>query len=46
MLFRCRNVIEQIKANYQIVAEEMLLWGWWALRSKKNFWITTTRNSC
>ena len=28
MLFRCRNVIEQAKINHQIVAEEMLLWGW------------------
>ena len=28
LLFRCRNVIEQSKGNHQIVAEEMLLWGW------------------
>ncbi|TAL92124.1 MAG: DEAD/DEAH box helicase [Paraburkholderia sp.] len=28
MLFRCRNVIEQSKSRQQIVAEEMLLWGW------------------
>jgi len=28
MLFRCRNVIEQSKSHQQIVAEEMLLWGW------------------
>lgn len=28
LLLRCRNVIEQAKSNYQIVAEEMLLWGW------------------
>ena len=28
LLFRCRNVIEQSKAGHQIVAEEMLLWGW------------------
>ena len=28
MLFRCRNVIEQSKGGHQIVAEEMLLWGW------------------
>ena len=28
MLFRCRNVIEQGKGGHQIVAEEMLLWGW------------------
>lgn len=28
LLFRCRNVIEQAKLNHQIIAEEMLLWGW------------------
>lgn len=28
LLFRCRNVIEQTKSHQQIVAEEMLLWGW------------------
>ena len=28
LLFRCRNVIEQGKGDHQIVAEEMLLWGW------------------
>lgn len=28
LLFRCRNVIEQGKGGHQIVAEEMLLWGW------------------
>jgi hypothetical protein len=28
LLFRCRNVIEQTKSSNQIVAEEMLLWGW------------------
>lgn len=28
LLFRCRNVIEQSKIGHQIVAEEMLLWGW------------------
>lgn len=32
VLFRCRNVIEQsrekLRNPYQIVAEEMLLWGW------------------
>ena len=37
MLFRCRNVIEQIKANYQIVAEEMLLWGWQETPQTKEF---------
>ena len=28
LLFRCRNVIEQNEGGHQIVAEEMLLWGW------------------
>ena len=28
LLFRCRNVIEQARGGHQIVAEEMLLWGW------------------
>ena len=28
LLFRCRNVIEQGKGGHQIIAEEMLLWGW------------------
>lgn len=28
LLFRCRNVIENQKEKHQIVAEEMLLWGW------------------
>ena len=28
LLFRCRNVIEQGRGGHQIVAEEMLLWGW------------------
>ena len=26
--FRCRNFTEQSRANHQIIAEEMLLWGW------------------
>ena len=37
MLFRCRNVIEQVKANYQVVAEEMLLWGWRGTPRQKEF---------
>ena len=37
LLFRCRNVIEQAKANHQIVAEEMLLWGWRGTPQKKEF---------
>ncbi len=28
LLFRCRNVIKQRRGGHQIVAEEMLLWGW------------------
>ena len=28
LLLRCRNVIEQGSGSHQIVAEEMLLWGW------------------
>ena len=28
LLFRCRNVIEQQKGRNQVVAEEMILWGW------------------
>ncbi len=28
LLFRCRNVIEQGTGGHQIVAEEMVLWGW------------------
>jgi hypothetical protein len=28
LLFRCRNVIEQGKGGRQIIAEEMVLWGW------------------
>lgn len=37
MLFRCRNVIEQTKAHYQIVAEEMLMWGWRGTPQQKEF---------
>ena len=41
LLFRCRNVIEQArkgnKASHQIIAEEMLLWGWRGTPSKKEF---------
>lgn len=37
MLFRCRNVIEQAKVNHQIVAEEMLLWGWRGTPQEKEF---------
>jgi len=37
MLFRCRNVIEQAKVKHQIVAEEMLLWGWRGTPQEKEF---------
>lgn len=37
LLFRCRNVIEQAKINHQIVAEEMLLWGWRGTPQQKEF---------
>ncbi|OCB01658.1 helicase [Acidithiobacillus ferrivorans] len=37
LLFRCRNVIEQAKLNHQIVAEEMLLWGWRGTPQQKEF---------
>ncbi len=37
LLFRCRNVIEQEKGQHQIVAEEMLLWGWRGTPQQKEF---------
>jgi superfamily II DNA or RNA helicase len=37
LLFRCRNVIEQSKGTHQIVAEEMLLWGWRGTPQAKEF---------
>ncbi|MCL4439535.1 MAG: DEAD/DEAH box helicase [Firmicutes bacterium] len=37
LLFRCRNVIEQSKDRHQIVAEEMLLWGWRGTPQQKEF---------
>ena len=37
LLFRCRNVIEQQKGQHQIVAEEMLLWGWRGTPQQKEF---------
>ena len=37
LLFRCRNVIEQSKGGHQIVAEEMLLWGWRGTPQQKEF---------
>ena len=37
LLFRCRNVIEQAQGDRQIVAEEMLLWGWRGTPGQKEF---------
>ena len=37
LLFRCRNVIESGKGGHQIVAEEMLLWGWRGTPEQKSF---------
>ncbi len=37
LLFRCRNVIEHGKGGHQIVAEEMLLWGWSGTPNDKEF---------
>ncbi len=37
LLFRCRNVIEQQRGQHQIVAEEMLLWGWRGTPQQKVF---------
>jgi superfamily II DNA or RNA helicase len=37
LLFRCRNVIEQGKGGRQIVAEEMVLWGWRGTPQEKEY---------
>jgi hypothetical protein len=37
LLFRCRNVIEQQKGLHQVVAEEMILWGWRGTPQQKEF---------
>jgi len=37
LLFRCRNVIEERKGGHEIVAEEMLLWGWRGTPQQKEF---------
>lgn len=37
LLFRCRNVIEEGKGGRQIVAEEMLLWGWHGTPGDKSY---------
>ena len=37
LLFRCRNVIEERKVHYQVVAEEMVLWGWRGTPQRREF---------
>ena len=37
LLFRCRNVIEERKGTYQVVAEEMILWGWRGTPQQREF---------
>jgi hypothetical protein len=37
LLFRCRNVIERGKGGHQIVAEEMLMWGWQGSGENRSF---------
>ena len=37
LLFRCRNVIEEQNKRHQIVAEEMILWGWRGASHQKEF---------
>jgi hypothetical protein len=37
LLFRCRNVIEERKGTHQVVAEEMILWGWRGTPQQKEF---------
>ena len=37
LLFRCRNVIEERKGSHQVVAEEMILWGWRGTPQQKEF---------
>ncbi len=37
LLFRCRNVIEQGNGGHQIVAEEMMLWGWSGSPAQREF---------
>ena len=37
LLFRCRNVIEERRFNHQVVAEEMILWGWRGTPQQKEF---------
>jgi predicted transcriptional regulator len=37
LLFRCRNVIAEQSGQHQIVAEEMVLWGWRGTPDQKEF---------
>ena len=37
LLFRCRNVIEDRKGAQQVVAEEMILWGWKGTPQQKEY---------
>lgn len=37
LLFRCRNVIEDRKGAQQVVAEEMILWGWRGTPQQKEY---------
>jgi superfamily II DNA or RNA helicase len=37
LLFRCRNVIEDRKGHQQVVAEEMILWGWKGMPQQKEY---------
>ncbi len=37
LLFRCRNVIEDRKGRQQVVAEEMILWGWRGTPQQKEY---------
>jgi hypothetical protein len=37
LLFRCRNVIEESKSSHQVVAEEMVLWGWRGTPQQKEY---------
>ena len=37
LLFRCRNVIEDRKGHTQVVAEEMILWGWRGTPQQKEY---------
>ncbi len=37
LLFRCRNVIEDRKGHQQVVAEEMILWGWKGTPQQKEY---------